>query len=162
MNIDFSKLKESILRITPFKRSILFVLADSFLITFSLYGSFWLRFDGAIAAEYILKLPAYFGLVLTVKISLLAAFGMYKISWRFFGLSDLVKLVAAVSTASLILAAVFLGFRTSGPLSGFPRAVMLADYVITLGVLGVLRISKRAVIEYLSKSLEEVLSENLN
>ena len=152
MNKRFSKLKEGTVRISPLKRLAFFFLADSLIIAFSLYASFWLRFDGAIPAEYKIKFPAYFGLFLLVKVSLLAAFGMYKISWRFFGLSDLVKLIAAVSTASLVLAAVYLSFRQGGTLSGFPRAVMLADYVITLGALGVLRISKRAVIEYISKS----------
>jgi FlaA1/EpsC-like NDP-sugar epimerase len=146
------KLWESILRITPLKRRVFFFLADSLLIVFSLYASFWLRFDGAIPTEFARKILVYFGLALIVKVSLLAAFGMYNISWRFFGLSDLVKLIAAVSIASIVLATIFLGFRTHGPLAGFPRAVMLADYVISLGTLGVLRISKRAVVEYLSKA----------
>ena len=152
MNMRLSKLRENKLRITPLKRRVLFFLGDSILIGFSLYASFWLRFDGAIPAEFARKFPGYFGLALIVKVSFLAAFGMYKVSWRFFGLSDLQKLIAAVSMASLGLVAVYLSFRTRGPFSGFPRAVMLADYVITLGTLGMLRISKRAIIEYLSKS----------
>jgi FlaA1/EpsC-like NDP-sugar epimerase len=152
MNVRFSKLKESMTLMTPLKRLVFFILADSLLITFSLYASFWLRFDGAIPAEYTKKFLAYLGLALIVKMSFLAALGMYKISWRFFGLGDLQKLVAAVFMASLVLGAVYIGFRTQGPFSGFPRAVMLADFVITLGALAVLRISKRAVIEYLSKS----------
>jgi FlaA1/EpsC-like NDP-sugar epimerase len=152
MNMSYLKLKENILRMTPLKRRVFFFLADSLLVTFSLYASFWLRFDGAIPANSAQKYPAYLGLSLIVKISILAAFGMYNISWRFFGLSDFIKLIAAVSLASFVLVAVFLGFRAPGPVSGFPRAVMLADYVITLGALGLLRISKRAVIEYLSKS----------
>lgn len=152
MNMRLSKLRESILRITPLKRLAFFFLGDSVLIGLSLYASFWLRFDGAIPAEFARKFPVYLGLALIVKVSFLAAFGMYKISWRFFGLTDLQKLVAAVSMASLSLVTVYLGFRTRGPFSGFPRAVILADYVITLGAIGVLRISKRAVIEYLSKS----------
>ncbi len=131
MNKNITKLREGLLRLTPFKRLIFFFLADLFLIALSLYMSFWLRFDGMIPAELPLRFPAYLGLILAVKISLLAAFGMYKISWRFFGLSDLVKLIAAVSTATLVLAAVYLSFRTRGPFAGFPRAVMLADYVYT-------------------------------
>jgi FlaA1/EpsC-like NDP-sugar epimerase len=146
------KLREAILLMTPLKRRVFFLFADSLLIAFSLYASFWLRFDGAIPAAYASKFPAYLGLALAVKIGFLTIFGMYNISWRFFGLGDLHKLIGAVSLASISLAAVFLSFRTHGPLSGFPRAVMLADYVITLGALGLLRISKRAVIEYVSKS----------
>lgn len=151
MNKYLTKLWKRLLRITPFKRLAFFLLADSFLIGFSLYASFWLRFDGAIPAEYAEKFPAYLGLALIIKISFLTAFGMYKISWRFFGLGDLQKLIAGISMASISLVAIYLGFRTHGPLSGFPRAVILADYVITLVILGVLRISKRAIIEYLSK-----------
>jgi FlaA1/EpsC-like NDP-sugar epimerase len=147
-----TKLRKSFFRITPFKRRVFFFVGDSLLIAFSLYASLWLRFDGAIPAEFARNFFVYLGLALVVKISFLAVFGMYKVSWRFFGLSDLVRLIAAVSTASLVLATVFLGVRTSGLFAGFPRAALLADYVITLGVLGLLRISKRAVIEYLSKS----------
>ena len=151
MNMRFSKLKEAIVRMTPLKRRIFFFLADSLLITLSLYASFWLRFDGAIPRGHILKFPAYLGLTLALKISLLAIFGMYNMSWRFFGLGDLQKLAAAVTLASLGLVAVHLVSQSGGPFSGFPRAVILADYVISLGALGLLRISKRAVIEHLSK-----------
>ena len=152
MNMRFMKLGKGMVRMTPFKRRGLFFLADLLLISFSLYASFWLRFDGAIPADFVRKFPFYFGLALIVKISFLAIFGMYSISWRFFGLRDLRKFIGAVSVASIGLGAVYIGFRYRGPFSGFPRAVMLADYVITLGVLGALRISKRAVIEYFSKS----------
>ncbi len=150
MNKCLTKLWER-MRITPLK-AVFFLFADSLLITFSLYASFWLRFDGAIPAEYVKRFPAYLGLALAVKIAFLTIFGMYNISWRFFGLSDLQKLIAGVSLASISLAAVYLGFRTSRPFSGFPRAVMLVDYVVTLGALGLLRITKRAVIEYFSRS----------
>ena len=141
MSMRFSKLREGLVRMTPRKRLVFFLLADSLLSAFSLYASFWLRFDGAIPAEFARKLPVYLGLALIVKITILAVFGMYSVSWRFFGLSDFVKLIAAVSTATIVLAAIYLGFRTRGPFAGFPRSVMLADYVITLGFLGVLRIS---------------------
>lgn len=152
MNMRFMKLGKSMVRMTPFKRRELFFLADLLLISFSLYASFWLRFDGAIPADFVRKFPFYFGLALIVKISFLAIFGMYSVSWRFFGLRDLRKFIGAVSVASISLGAVYIGFRYRGPFSGFPRAVMLADYIITLGVLGALRISKRVVIEYFSKS----------
>ena len=152
MNMRFMKLGKGVVRMTPFKRRALFVLADSLLISFSLYASFWLRFDGAIPADFVRKFPFYLGLALILKISFLAVFGMYSVSWRFFGLRDLQKFIGAVSVASISLGAIYMAFHYRGPFSGFPRAVMLADYVITLGFLGGLRISKRAVIEYLSKS----------
>lgn len=147
-----ANLRQGVLQMTPFKRVVFFLLADSIVIVFSLYASFWLRFDGAIPSEFALKIPACLGLALIVKIASLTGFGMYKISWRFFGLSDLLKLIAAVSVSSLVLAALYLGFRTRGLFSGFPRAVILVDFVLSLSALGVLRISKRAVIEYLNKS----------
>jgi FlaA1/EpsC-like NDP-sugar epimerase len=79
------KMMKSILRITPIKRLAFFFLTDSLLIALSLYASFWLRFDGDIPAEFARKLPVYLGLALIVKITILAAFGMYSVSWRFSG-----------------------------------------------------------------------------
>jgi FlaA1/EpsC-like NDP-sugar epimerase len=152
MIMRHTNLRKRIFFVTPFKRRVFFLVGDSLLIAFSLYASFWLRFDGSIPAEFARNFFVYLGLALFVKISFLAVFGMYKVSWRFFGLSDLQKLMAAISLASLSLLAVYLGYRTRGPFAGFPRSVILVDYVITISALGLLRISKRAVIEYFSKA----------
>jgi len=116
-----------------------------------MYLSFWLRFDGAIPLDYSHRIVFFILFALLIKIPCLAVFGMYNISWRFFGLIDFIKLLASVTLSSVLLSTLLLAIRAKPPFSGFPRAVMLADFVITLGFLGIFRISKRAVIEFVSK-----------
>jgi FlaA1/EpsC-like NDP-sugar epimerase len=136
---------------TPLTRRIFFFLSDIIIVGLSMYLSFWLRFDGAIPLDYSHRILFFISFALLIKIPFLAAFGMYDISWRFFGLIDFVRLLASVTLSSVLLSALLLAIRAKPPLSGFPRAVMLADFVITLGFLGIFRISKRAVIEFVSK-----------
>ena len=45
----------------------------------------------------------YIEIALTVKLAMLFLHGMYDISWRFFGLKDLLKLFSAVTLSSFII-----------------------------------------------------------
>lgn len=143
-------LKE-LFRVTVWKRRAFFLLADILIITFSLYAGFWLRFDGKIPEENIVRFPFYLLVALTVKLILLQLFGMYGFSWRFFSVLDQARLTVALTMSSIILAAIFLGFRSSSSLGGMPRSVLLVDFVISLAMMTGLRISKRIYREYLSK-----------
>jgi len=140
------------LKTTAFKRRAFFLLADVLLIALSLYVSFWLRFDGDIPGEYLKNLWYYFLLALLIKIFMLIANGTYNISWRFFGLKEFLKLFGAITMSSIVMAIFLFFFKTYGPFRGFPRSVVLLDYIFTLGLIGTLRISKRGVKEYLNKS----------
>jgi len=135
-----------------FKRRLFFLIADSILIAGAVFISFWLRFDGAIPALYLNNLKYYVGLALAVMLTFLLVHGMYDISWRFFALKDLLKLFSAISISSIVMGLGLFVFKTYLPIPPFPRSVLLVDYILTLGSIGVLRISKRAVIEYLSKA----------
>jgi len=141
-----------IFRTTTLKRRAFFVSFDMLLIAGSLHASFWLRFDGAIPNEFMRNFRYYIPLVLIIKLSLLLSFGMYNISWRFFGLKESIKLFSAVSLSSLGMAIFLFFFKTYAPFQGFPRSVLLLDYILTFGFIGLLRISKRAAKEYLNKA----------
>jgi len=138
-------------RLNMFKRRLFFLIADSMLIAGAVFISFWLRFDGAIPALYLNNLKYYVALALAVMLTMLLVHGMYDISWRFFGLKDLLKLFSAITISSIVLGFALFVFKTYLPIPTFPRSVLLVDYILTLGSIGVLRISKRAVIEYLSR-----------
>lgn len=139
-----------ILRITPFKRKVFFIVSDFVLISFSMCASFWLRFDGHIPAGFSANLLQFCALALTIKLPVLAFHGMYGFSWRFFGLPELLKLVRAVLLSSLLLTVSLFLVKSFGlSYLNFPRSVVLLDLIFTLGLLGGLRISKGVVREYL-------------
>jgi FlaA1/EpsC-like NDP-sugar epimerase len=143
---------KKLFRMSMFKRRLFFLIADSLLVALAVFVSFWLRFDGAIPAAYFNNLKYYIALGLAVMLSMLLAHGMYDISWRFFGLKDLLKLFSAITLSSIVMGLSVFLFKAYLPIPTFPRSVLLVDYILTLGSIGVLRISKRAAIEYLSKA----------
>jgi FlaA1/EpsC-like NDP-sugar epimerase len=151
-NRGWRSLWKKLTRATMAKRRIFFLVADAALVSGAMYVSFWLRFDGAIPVNYLSVTVYYVELALVVKLALLFLHGMYEISWRFFGLKDLLRLFSAATLSSLVIGSVALLFKGSEYFPGLPRSVVLVDYVLTLGSIGVLRISKRAAIEYLGKA----------
>ena len=141
-----------LLRLTLFKRRLFFLVSDAALIAGSMFVSFWLRFDGVIPDVYAVNLKYYILVALAVKLMILLVHDMYDVSWRFFGLKDLLKLFSAVTMSSLVIGLAAVLYKSSAYFPTLPRSVILVDYLLTLGSIGVLRISKRAVVEYLGKS----------
>ncbi|MDD8026157.1 MAG: nucleoside-diphosphate sugar epimerase/dehydratase, partial [Acidobacteriota bacterium] len=132
------------MKTTKLKRRAFFLLADAALLVGSAYLAFWVRFDGRIPPS---QLDLFWSLLipkLTITIFFLAVFGLYSFTWRFFGLRDLSRLVAAVTAASLGLILLIFVVDPYAAFKGFPRSVALVDYILTVGWLGGLRISKRA------------------
>lgn len=140
-----------LLEVTVWKRRAFFLLSDLTIIMFSLYASFWLRFDGQIPEQYIDKYPFYLLTAAVVKIAILYIFGMYNFSWRFFGVLDLARLIIAVVLSTAALTGIFLTSRESNYIGEMPRSVLLIDFVITFSLMFALRVSKRIFREYLSK-----------
>ena len=143
---------KTLFRLTLLKRRIFFLVSDAVLIAGSMFLSFWIRFDGAIPDSYSANLKNYIAIALAVKLTILLVHDMYDVSWRFFGLKDLLKLFSAVTLSSLVLGLAAVLYKSSDYMPTLPRSVVLVDYLLTLGSIGVLRISKRAVIEYIGKS----------
>lgn len=147
----FKELLKKLLTTTVWKRRIFFLLFDLLITAFSLYSSFWLRFDGQIPGQYIAKYPFYLMTAAIVKVSLLYLLGMYNFSWKFFSVLDLSRLSIAVILSSSVLAFIFLTSRQNDYIGGMPRSVLLIDFVITFSMMLALRVSKRIFREYLSR-----------
>ena len=142
------KLFGDIFRTTTFKRRAFFLLADSLLIAFSMYAAFWIRFDGRVPYESSRYLGEYIILALAVKLVFFMYYGMYGISWRFFSLGDLLKLFRAGTLSSVSLGLLLFFLKSYAPFSGFPRSILILDYFLTMGFIGILRISKRVLREF--------------
>ena len=147
LNLIFTK--------TVLKRRLFFYFSDTFLISFSIYVSFWLRFNGVIPDVYKTTLPYYILLALLIKLTFLSIFNVYDISWRFVSLNELVKIFKSLSFASLGIGMALYLLRTFGQfrVSPFPRSILLVDFMISLILIGSFRISKRVLIEGFKNTL---------
>lgn len=140
---------DNLFKKTPLKRRLFFFLTDIILISFSMYASFWLRFNGAIPTPYKESLFYFIVLAVALKLVFFLLFRLYDISWSYVGLEDIFKIFRSLSLGSLSLVVLLFLLRPSLPftLSPFPRSILVVDFIFSLILVGSFRISKRALQE---------------
>lgn len=118
----------------------LLVLLQLGLVSLSHWAALWLRFDGVIPAR---QMELFFGVLpIVVGLRLLAfvPFQLYEGFWCYVGILELRKIAAAVGTSSL---AAFLAVRFTPAFQGYPRSVFIIDAVLSVLVLGGVRVAAR-------------------
>lgn len=145
--MKFTKIEEKTLFLSPnFVNRMLFFLSADFLLFFiTLYVAYSLRFDFAIPAHFMAKFYIVFFTLLLLKWSSFYLFGIYRMTWRFFGLHDAKQLFYAHILAS---GGFFLLYWINAPLFlPMPRSVIGIDIILSLVLVGGLRFSKRLLVE---------------
>jgi FlaA1/EpsC-like NDP-sugar epimerase len=150
------RLAKCLPRATPARRTFFFAVSDSFIIIFSLYFSFLLRFDFNIPDRFILMLFSAMPLFVLVKLLMLNLFRVYRITWRYAGLHDLVSVGKAsiLSQAALyaIIHSLEVFIHTQTVYTGFPRSVYIIDGAVSLLIISGFRASRRICLEVLNKT----------
>ena len=140
----------NLLRPTSPKRILFFLLADAVISLFTLLLSYGLRFNFEIPEAFICSFFTVFLLLFVLKIVIFSFFNIYMIAWRFFSLEDAKRLLLAHLVTYGVFTAVILQHYEA--LSPFPRSVIGIDFVLSLFLIGFLRISKRYYLEQGDKS----------
>jgi len=136
------------------KRSMFFLLSDIVLITISLFLSFLFHFNFDANVPYIpliLEVLPYF---IIIKLFCLGMFRIYRMTWRYVGIFELVHIVGAlvVSLMALIILTIPISFINSDlAIAGFPKRIILEDSIISVFLIAGLRISKRIYLEVIQK-----------
>jgi UDP-N-acetylglucosamine 4,6-dehydratase len=139
------KEKNSLLRASFTKRLLFFLGADFILFFLSLHFAYSLRFDFQIPAEFMSNFYIVFFTLVLLKWGSFYLFGIYHITWRFFGLQDAKQLFYA---HLLAFGAFFLLYLINTPLFlPMPRSVIGIDMILSLTLIGALRLSKRLSME---------------
>ncbi len=135
------------------KRFFFFLVADILLICFSLYLSFLSYFDFNFDIAYpdLLARTSFYFVI--VKLSALAAFRTYKITWRYVGLCDLTNIFIAILISELLLTVLSLPNRLLPNLAvaGLSKKIFFVDGILSFGLIGALRLSKRFYLEIIRK-----------
>ena len=145
---------ENVFKGGVFKRRFFFLAADIVFISFSLYASFWLRYNGDLPPGSLMPLLYYILLALVIKLSFLISFNLYDVSWTFFGVAELIKMLKALSMGSLLFGVALFFLRVYPPFTPFmrpglpfPRSTLIVDFIICTFLIGSLRVSKRILLE---------------
>lgn len=105
----------------------------------SLWLAYELRFDFRVPPQYYRQLMEVLGWVVLLKVAVLYFFGQFRHLISYFSAPDLKRVFAAAGTSSFFIGAL----RIEGPVVSPPLGVILADCVLSIGAICVLRLGSR-------------------
>jgi UDP-GlcNAc:undecaprenyl-phosphate GlcNAc-1-phosphate transferase len=132
-----------------YKRRLAELLLDLVLLTIAYYGAYRLRFDGVPPPEYSELFQTSVGIVIGVKIAWFGVFSVYRGSWRYMGIGDLYRLLAAIGMSYLGLV-LYANWQLPGLES--LESVLFIDALLSAALVMGSRLSFRSL-EFLRRSL---------
>ncbi len=136
-------------------RAFFFAAGDIFLWFLGYSLALLIRFDGRIPHQFVASMPVMLLLIIPVKLAWSAFFRLYLLSWRSVGLPEMVQVGKASTLATLTLAGGLFLLRGVPTFEGFPRSVLVLDYLLTNLFVGAFRLSRRLVDEFRSARATE-------
>jgi len=123
-------------------------ISDLILTAVSVLGSFALRLD--IGPLFVWYLPAaywFMAVALIVKPLVYFSFGLYRRLWAYASTQELRIIIAAVTSASVVVSVVMVILRALNILPNFPRGTLPIDWLLSMALIGGFRFSLRMLAE---------------
>jgi UDP-N-acetyl-D-glucosamine 4,6-dehydratase len=131
------------------KRLIFFLGADFVLFFVSLHFAYALRFDFSVPAEFMNHFYLTFFTLTLLKWGSLYSVGVYYLTWRYFSLHNAKQIILAHFLATGLFLLIFVSYQEL--FTPLPRSIIAIDFVLSLFLVGALRLSKRLISEQQSK-----------
>jgi FlaA1/EpsC-like NDP-sugar epimerase len=125
-------------------------LLDLLLAVVAAFSAFALRL-GWFFESHLASFRFFLGASVIVRPIVFWVFGMYREYWRYASIRELVVVVLSVSASSVLLVVVVASAMMIGWLEGFPRSVLMLDWLIMLMFAGGVRLSVRLIGESRSR-----------
>jgi len=129
-------------------------LLDLLFLSFCYYSAYWLRFDGKISPVIKNQIVSTIVPLLFIKISAFFFFDLYRGMWRYAGVKDLINVIKASITGSLLFVVYLAVFHH---FTGISRGVLLADAVLTIVFIGGMRLLIRLFYQRDQDFFDEIL-----
>ncbi|MCP4265486.1 MAG: hypothetical protein GY777_07915 [Candidatus Brocadiaceae bacterium] len=144
--------KNLISSVILYKKQILQILVDVIVINIAYVSAYLLRYEGILSDHNLVLIETSLPIIILVKISLFSMFGLYRGEWRYIGINDMIQVLKSVSLSTLFcLAIIFVVYR----FEGYSRTVFISDYILTLLMIGGVRVSIRVFKEYFSAVVDQ-------
>lgn len=123
---------------------LILILLDATLLACAYWAAYLIRFDGHLDPVYRQVVILTIAPCIVLKIGIFASLKLYRGMWRYTGINDLVALIKASvvgSFAFVVYLAMFHHF------DGMPRSVLIVDGILTVFLLGGLRLAIRICLQ---------------
>lgn len=141
------------MRTKPIMRNRYMVIIDMILTVVAVLGAYALRLE--LGALFYFYLPSAYWMIavsLLVKIPLYYIFGLYRRLWGYASTKELRLILFAVSSASVLVSVVMIVLFTFRVFNGFPRSVLIIDWLLSVILIGGARFTIRLVSDNISRS----------
>jgi len=137
-------------------RALLAFLHDLIAAAIAWCGTYWIRFNLEIPTPFVGDMLATLIWVLPMQGAAFWAFGLYRGLWRFASLTDLRRIVLAVTVAAVLVPLVLVMFRVQAIV---PRSVLLLDPILLVLFMGGSRFAYRSWKEHRLYGLTAAMGE---
>jgi len=146
---DQNRYRSKWLMVSSLRRLLFFLAADVLIICFSLYLAFLVHFEFNLNIRYLELIREIVLFFVVLKLLALTIFRVYKITWRYVGISDLVNIFLALFIAELVLVILSLPTAVLPDLDirGLSKRIFFVDGIVCIGLIAALRVSKRLFLE---------------
>jgi len=127
--------------------------ADFILLGLAYFMAYWLRFDGQASGEFMHLFYLTIVPCLVIKVGAFSFFDLYRGMWRYAGIKDLVN-IAKASVAGSLAFVVYLAMLHH--FSGIPRSVLMIDCLMTVILIGGLRLAIRIYYQHGPDFFDEI------
>jgi FlaA1/EpsC-like NDP-sugar epimerase len=138
--------------------------ADLVLILIAILGSYALRFE--MGNFFFFYLPSAYWMAMAAIITkpiVFYFFGLYRKMWIYASTRELILIVAAVATSSVILSAIMTVLTSLRMFVGFPRSVLVIDFLLSVILIGGMRFTLRLLAETrVNQALQNNIRPRLN
>ena len=124
------------------------LFGDIFLSLVSVLGSYVIRLE--LVNMFPTYVPSFLwmaGIAVIIRPLVYYFFGIYLRLWRYASIRELLLILSAVTTASIIITGIMLGLFFSHVFPGFPRSVLIIDWLLSIMFSGGLRFIFRLIAE---------------
>ncbi len=139
------------MRTKPIMRNRYMVIIDMLLTVIAVFGAYALRLE--LGALFFFYLPSAFWMIavsLLIKIPIYYMFGLYRRLWGYASTKELRLILFAVTSASVLVSVIMILLLTFKAFNGFPRSVLIIDWLLSIFLIGGTRFTIRLVSDNIS------------
>lgn len=118
--------------------TIFLVFVDICIVALVPFVALILRFEGAIHRGYLDTLLQYIPVIVIGRLVVFYLFGLYKCLWRYASIHELLSIIGAVTSSSIILTIYLIGIN-----SGLPRSIHVISWFLDILLIGGSRLTLR-------------------
>ncbi len=119
-------------------KSFFLLILDAFIVGCTPYIALFIRFEGNVQPEYLIKMLHYLPFIIAVRLLTFYFFGLYNRLWRYASINELISIFVAVTISSVVIVPTMMWMG-----AGIPRSTHIISWLLNIALIGGSRLGVR-------------------